>query len=61
MIRATTATIMPTMAPVEILGEGVAILVIFDVVSLEAAAMGMIWDGAFDTQVFCETEKLFCS
>lgn len=33
------------------------ILVIFDVVALEAAAMGIICDGAFGTQLFWETEK----
>ena len=33
------------------------ILVIFDVVALEAAAIGMICGGAFDTQLFWETEK----
>ena len=37
------------------------ILVIFDVVALDAAAMGIICGWAFGTQLFWETEKLFCS
>ena len=61
MIRTTMATIMPTIAPVEILWEGVVILVIFDVVALEAAAMGVICDGAFGIQLFWETEKFLYS
>ena len=52
---------MPTIAPVESLCVGVVVLVTLDVVALEAAAMGMICDGAFDTQLFWETEKLLCS
>ncbi len=55
------ATIMPIIAPVDILWEGVVTLVIFDVVALEAAAMGTICDGAFGIQLFWETEKLLYS
>lgn len=55
------AAIMPTVAPVDILRAGVVILVIFDVVALEAAAMAITCDGAFGSQLFWETEKLLYS
>ena len=37
------------------------ILVIFDVVALDFAGMGIICDGGFGTQLLWETEKLDCS
>ena len=61
IIRTTTATIMPIIAPVEILCEGVVVLVIFDVVALDFAGRDIICDGAFGCQLFWETEKFECS
>ena len=61
MIRTATATMMPIIAPVDILWEGVVVLVIFDVVALEFAGRDIIWDGAFGAQLFWETEKFECS
>lgn len=37
------------------------IFIIFEVVALDCAAIGMICDGVSGTQLFWETEKLLCS
>lgn len=60
MQRTTTAaTTIPTMAPVDILSDGVVVVTVIAGVVLSAAAgRAMICDGAFSTHVFWETEKL---